>query len=46
MPGIEVREHFFEDEGRIPNNPMLPLLVYPRALPAGAGRGHPLSLRL
>jgi uncharacterized protein YjlB len=25
---IEVREHFFEDDGRIPNNPELPLLVY------------------
>ena len=29
---IEVREHFFEDDGRIPNNPALPLLVYPGAL--------------
>ncbi len=29
---IEVREHFFEDDGRIPNNPELPLLVYPGAL--------------
>jgi uncharacterized protein YjlB len=25
---IKVREHFFEDYGRIPNNPELPLLVY------------------
>jgi uncharacterized protein YjlB len=25
---IKVREHFFEDDGRIPNNPELPLLVY------------------
>jgi uncharacterized protein YjlB len=30
--GIEVREHRFEDDGRIPNNPTLPLLLYPRAL--------------
>lgn len=28
----EVREHRFEDDGRIPNNPALPLLVYPQAL--------------
>jgi uncharacterized protein YjlB len=28
----EVHAHFFEDDGRIPNNPGLPLLVYPRAL--------------
>ena len=28
----EVREYFFEDDGRIPNNPTLPLLVYPQAL--------------
>lgn len=25
-------EHSFEDDGRIPNNPTLPLLVYPQAL--------------
>ena len=29
---IEVREYLFEDDGRIPNNPTLPLLVYPQAL--------------
>ena len=29
---VEVRKHFFEDDGRIPNNPELPLLVYPGAL--------------
>ena len=29
---VEVREYFFEDDGRIPNNPTLPLLVYPQAL--------------
>ena len=28
----EVREYRFEDDGRIPNNPNLPLLVYPGAL--------------
>ena len=27
-----VREYRFEDDGRIPNNPTLPLLVYPRAI--------------
>ncbi len=31
-PGIEVRELRFEDDGRIPNNPALPLLLYPQAL--------------
>ena len=29
---IEVREYRFEDDGRIPNNPDLPLLVYEGAL--------------
>ena len=29
---IEVREHYFEDDDRIPNNPVLPLLVCPQAL--------------
>ena len=29
---IEVREYLFEDDGRIPNNPTLPLLVYSQAL--------------
>lgn len=33
---IEVRKHFFEDDGRIPNNPELPLLVYPQALDESA----------
>jgi uncharacterized protein YjlB len=28
----QVREYRFEDDGRIPNNPTLPLLVYPQAL--------------
>jgi len=31
-PGIDVREYRFEDDGRIPNNPTLPLLVFPQAL--------------
>jgi uncharacterized protein YjlB len=26
--------HRFADDGRIPNNPRLPLIVYPGALPA------------
>lgn len=30
--GVEVQQHFFEDDGRIPNNPELPLLVYPGVL--------------
>jgi len=33
-PDIEAREYRFEDDGGIPNNPTLPLLVYPRALAA------------
>jgi hypothetical protein len=32
MQETEVREYLFEDDGRIPNNPTLPLLVYPQAL--------------
>ncbi len=31
-PGIDVREYRFGDDGRIPNNPVLPLLVYPQVL--------------
>ncbi len=27
-----IQEYRFEDDGRIPNNPALPLLVYPGAL--------------
>jgi hypothetical protein len=30
----EVRKHLFEDDGRTPNNPELPLLLCPRALGA------------
>jgi uncharacterized protein YjlB len=29
---VEVQEYLFEDDGHIPNNPRLPLLVYPGAL--------------
>jgi uncharacterized protein YjlB len=29
---VDVREYFFEVDGRIPNNPELPLLVYPGVL--------------
>ena len=29
---IDVREYRFEDDGSIPNNPTLPLLVYPQVL--------------
>jgi uncharacterized protein YjlB len=34
---VEVQAHLFEDDGRIPNNPTLPLLIYPQVLPASAG---------
>ncbi len=37
-PDIDVREYRFEDDGSIPNNPTLPLLVYPQAL-----AGHDLN---
>jgi hypothetical protein len=30
--GIQTHDHSFEDDGRIPNNPTLPLFVYPQAL--------------
>lgn len=30
---IEIREYSFADDGSIPNNPRLPLLLYPQALP-------------
>lgn len=30
--GIEAKEFLFEDDGRIPNNPNLPLLLYPKVL--------------
>ncbi len=29
---VEVQTHLFEDDGAIPNNPTLPLLIYPGAL--------------
>src|SRR5919205_2443366 len=32
MQETDVREYIFEDDGRIPNNPTLPLLVYSQAL--------------
>jgi len=34
MAGIDVQTYMFSDDGRIPNNPDLPLLVYRAALPA------------
>jgi uncharacterized protein YjlB len=34
-PGSEVREYSFEDDGSIPNNPTLTLLLYPQALSEG-----------
>lgn len=32
MRDAEPKEFFFEDDGKIPNNPNLPLLIYPKAL--------------
>ena len=40
--GIQTHDHSFEDDGRIPNNPTLPLLVYPHAL-SEAERGLTLQ---
>lgn len=36
MPQDDIQTLMFEDDGRIPNNPKLPLLVYPGALPAAS----------
>lgn len=35
----EILTYRFEDDGRIPNNPRLPLLVYKRVLPGGGAEG-------
>lgn len=32
---MEYEEHLLRDDGRIPNNPRLPLIVYPQALAGG-----------
>jgi uncharacterized protein YjlB len=32
----KVQAHFFEDDGRIPNNPDLPLLLYSKVFPRSA----------
>lgn len=32
---MEYEGHLLQDDGRIPNNPRLPLIVYPRALAGG-----------
>ncbi|MGB9644242.1 MAG: cupin domain-containing protein [Stellaceae bacterium] len=32
---LTIEEHFFADDGRVPNNPSLPLIVYRRALETG-----------
>jgi uncharacterized protein YjlB len=34
---LEVEEHRFDDDGRVPNNPRLPLVVYRGALATGSG---------
>lgn len=36
---VQAQEHLFEDDGRIPNNPYLPLLIYPGVL-SEAERQH------
>jgi uncharacterized protein YjlB len=41
MPNVPqtpmIEEHFFTDDGRVPNNPSLPLIVYRGAVRTGAG---------
>lgn len=37
---VEYEEHLLHDDGRTPNNPRLPLIVYPRALAGGELRSE------
>lgn len=34
---LTIEEHLFEDDGRVPNNPVLPLVVYRGVLATGSG---------
>lgn len=34
---MTIEEHLFQDDGRVPNNPLLPLVVYRGAFAAGPG---------
>ncbi|MGH7031259.1 MAG: hypothetical protein ACREEZ_12620, partial [Stellaceae bacterium] len=34
---LTIEEHLFADDGRVPNNPRLPLVVYRGALATGTG---------
>jgi uncharacterized protein YjlB len=35
MQQVQIQKYHFDDDGSIPNNPALPLIVYPGALPQG-----------
>ena len=42
---LTIEEHFFADDGRVPNNPSLPLIVYRSALEtARTARGESLQV--
>jgi hypothetical protein len=40
----EIEIHLFEDDGTIPNNPKLPLILYRSALDFGAPEPQPVNL--